>query len=174
MQNVARDIIVQLKFKHGREGVIVIIGGGIVDVRLAGGVAKLFATRLGRLNALKIAGVLPPSRVPLVRWQIVRVDVRLPMRNGSAGEIDKRHGASERVIKEERGLISLEFVWQNAARLQIRHLARGERDHFTYAFMESGRRSNSQHVRNLRARVSFEVMAMSKLMVSGKKPARIW
>ena len=43
MQNFARDVVVQLKFKHSRKRVIVIIRRGIVDVRFRGGVAKLFA-----------------------------------------------------------------------------------------------------------------------------------
>ena len=47
MQNFARDVIVQLKFKHSRERVIVKIRWGIVDGRLGCGVAKLFAAWCG-------------------------------------------------------------------------------------------------------------------------------
>jgi hypothetical protein len=52
MQNFARNLVVQLKFKHSRERVIVIIRRSIVDVRLGCGVAKLFATRRRRFDAL--------------------------------------------------------------------------------------------------------------------------
>ena len=45
MQDFARDVIVQLKLKHGRERGIVIVSRIIVDVGLGRGVAKLFATR---------------------------------------------------------------------------------------------------------------------------------
>src|SRR5215475_13689188 len=173
MQNLARDVVVQLKLKHSGERVIVIIRRRIVDMRFASGVAKLFATWFGRLNALKIADVFPPARIPLVRRQIVRIDVCFPVRHGSAGKMNEWQRAGERVIKQERGLIGIEFVRQNATRLQIRHLARRERDQFAYAFMESGRRSNSQHIWNLGTRVSFEVMTVPKLVVSRKKPTRI-
>ena len=123
MQNFARDVIVQLKFKHSRERVIVIIGWGIVDVRLGGGIAKFFAAWRRRLDALKIADVFPPARIPLVRRKIVRVNVRLPMRHRAAGKINKRDRAGERVVEKKCGLVRLELVRQNAARLQIGHLA---------------------------------------------------
>ena len=69
MQNFARDVVVQLKLKHSRECVIVIIRWGIVDMRFGGGVAKLSAARRGQFDALKIADVFPPARVPLIQRQ---------------------------------------------------------------------------------------------------------
>ena len=83
MQNVARNVVVQLKFKDSREGVIVIVRRSIVDMRFRGGVAELFAARFRRFDALKIADVFPPGRVPLNRRLIACVDVRLPVRHGS-------------------------------------------------------------------------------------------
>ena len=66
MQDFPRDVVVQLKLKHGRERIIVIVNGVIVDVRLGGGIAKFFAARLRRLDALEIRDVFPPARVPLI------------------------------------------------------------------------------------------------------------
>ena len=45
MQDLARDVIVQLKLEHGRERVVVIVSGSVVDVRLGRGIAKFFAAR---------------------------------------------------------------------------------------------------------------------------------
>src|SRR5580700_2830602 len=42
MQNFARDVIVQLKLKHGRERVVIIVGWIVVDMGLGRGIAKLF------------------------------------------------------------------------------------------------------------------------------------
>ena len=67
MQNVTRDVIVQLELKHSRECVVVVVSRGIIDVRFGGSVAKLLAARLRRFNSLEIADVFPPARVPLVR-----------------------------------------------------------------------------------------------------------
>jgi hypothetical protein len=109
MQNFVRDVVVQLKFKHGRERVVVIVCRSIVDVRFGGGVAKLFAARFRRFNALKIADVFPPARIPLIHRQIARVDVGLPVRHDAAGKINKRHRARECVVQKERKLIGLEI-----------------------------------------------------------------
>ena len=45
MQDFTRDVIVQLKFKNGRESVIVIVSRVIVDVGLGRGIAKFFGAR---------------------------------------------------------------------------------------------------------------------------------
>ena len=45
MQDLAGDVVVQLKLKHGSESVVIIVSGVIVDVRLGCGVAPFFATR---------------------------------------------------------------------------------------------------------------------------------
>src|SRR5262249_38517619 len=102
-------------------------------------IAKLFATRFRRLDALEIADVFPPARVPLICRQIVRVDVRLPMRHGAAGKINERDGAGERVVQKECRLVGIEFVRKNAARLEIRHLTGGKRNQLAYALMASRR-----------------------------------
>ena len=67
MQNFARDVVIELEFKHSRERVIVIVRRGIVNVRFGGGIAKLFAPWRRRFDALKIADVFPPARIPLIR-----------------------------------------------------------------------------------------------------------
>ena len=110
MQNFARNVVVQLKFKHSRERVIIIIRRRIVDMGFRGGIAKLLASRRWRLDALKIADVFPPARIPLIHRQIARVDVGLPMRHDATGKINKRHRAGERVVQKECGLIRIEFV----------------------------------------------------------------
>src|SRR5215469_3222617 len=96
------------------------------------------------------------------------------MRHGAAGKINEWHRAGERVVQKKCGLICIEFVRYNAPRLQIGNLTCGERNQFAYAFVESGRRSNSQQIRNLRTRISFEVMAVPKLVMGSEKPTRIW
>src|SRR5438874_6988648 len=95
------------------------------------------------------------------------------MRHRAAGEINERHGAGERVIQKECGLVSVEFVRQNAARLQIRDLAGGKRDQFAYPFVESGHGAEPQQIRNLRTRIRFEIIAMPELMMRSEKPPRI-
>src|SRR5262249_17787923 len=80
----------------------------------------------------------------------------------------------ESVIQKECGLIRIEFVRQNAARLQIGDLAGRQGNQFAYAFVESRRRSESQQVRNLRPRVSLEVVTMPELVMRGKQPPQIW
>ena len=109
MQNVARDVVVQLKLEHGRERIVVVVSWRIIDVRLGSSVAKFFAARRRRFDTLKIGNIFPPARIPLICRQIVRVDVRLSMRHHAAGEINKWNRAGQRVIEKERGLVCIEF-----------------------------------------------------------------
>src|ERR1700751_2902330 len=102
MQNFARDVIVQLKLKDGSKRVVVIVSRVIVDVRFGSGIAKFLAARRRRLDSLKIGNVLPPTGVPLVCREIMRIDVRLPMRHGARRKINKWDRASQRVIEEKR------------------------------------------------------------------------
>ena len=115
MQNFARDVIVQLELEHGRERVVVVVSRVIVDVRLGSGIAKFFASRRRRLDALKIGNVFPPARIPLICREIVCVDVRLPMRHHAARKINKRNRAGERVVQQKCCLIRIEFERQHAA-----------------------------------------------------------
>src|SRR6185436_18946071 len=103
----------------------------------------------------------------------MRVNVRLPMRHRPARKINKWNRPGECVVEKECGLIRIEFVRQHAARLQIGDLTGGKRNQFAYAFMESRRRPKPQQVRNLRPRVSLEVIAMPELMMRSEKPSRI-
>src|SRR6266545_166916 len=95
------------------------------------------------------------------------------MRHYAAGEIDERNRAGECVIQKEGGFIGLKICRQNAARLQIRHLTGRERNQLANAFVKSGCCPGSQQVRDFRARVSLEVIAVTKLVMRGEKPARV-
>src|SRR5438105_11920869 len=101
MQNVARNVIVQLELKYSRERIVVVIRRIIIDVRLGSGIAKFFTTRRRWLDALEIKNLFPPSRVPLIRRKIMRVNVRLPIRHRAAGEINEWHRAGECVVQKE-------------------------------------------------------------------------
>ncbi len=57
-QNELNELTVrQLKLKHGREGIVVVISRVVVDVRLGRGIAEFFASRRRRLDPLKIGNV---------------------------------------------------------------------------------------------------------------------
>ena len=45
MQNLARDVIVQLELKHGGERVVIIVSRIVVDMRLGRGVAEFLTAR---------------------------------------------------------------------------------------------------------------------------------
>ena len=171
MQDLARDVIVQLKLKHSGERVIVVIGRRVVDVCLGRGVAEFFPARRGWLDALKIGNVFPPPRIPLVGRQIFLVNVRFPMRHHAAREINERNRARERVVEQEGGFVRLKVSRKNAARLQIRDLTRGQRNQFSNPFVKSGIRAETQQIWDFRTRIGFEIVAVAKLMMRGEKPS---
>src|ERR1700730_2503491 len=122
------------------------------------------------LDALHVADIFPPAAVPLVGREIVRINVRFPMRHRSAGEINKRNRLRERVIKKKSVRVRLEIGRQYSARLQIRHLTGSERNQFADALMKSWSGAGSQQIRNLRARVGLEIISVAKFVVRGEKP----
>ena len=58
VQNFPRDVVVQLELQHRGDGVAVVVGRVVVDMRLGRGVAKFLAARGGRLDALELLRVL--------------------------------------------------------------------------------------------------------------------
>ena len=72
---------------------------------------------------MEIGNVLPPARVPLLGRKTLRINVGFPMRHRSAGEKDERNGAGESVVEQKCRRVWFEILRQDAARLQIGHLA---------------------------------------------------
>src|SRR6266516_3395840 len=96
------------------------------------------------------------------------------MGHHAAGKINKWNRAGERVIQKKRGFICFEIDWKNFARLQIRDLTRRERNQFANAFMKSGRSAEPQQIRNFGTRVGLEIISVTKFMMRGEEPARVW
>ena len=95
MEDFARYVVVQLKLKHGGDGVGVVVAGGIIDVRLGGRIAEFLASRGRRFHSLEVAHVFPPAGVPLFRRQVLAIHVSLPMSHSAAGPKDERQGPGE-------------------------------------------------------------------------------
>src|SRR5438034_11817465 len=96
------------------------------------------------------------------------------MRHHTAREINEWNRARQRVIQKERGLIRFKVGWQYFSRLQIRYLTRGKPNQLADTFMESGRRAQSQQIRNLRTGVGFEIIPVTEFVMRDEEPARIW
>src|SRR5437867_9746476 len=94
------------------------------------------------------------------------------MRHHTAREINEWNRARQRVIQKERGLIRFKVGRQYFPRLQIRDLTRSKRNQLANAFMKSGRRAQSQQIRNLRTGVGFEIITVTELVVRAEEPAR--
>ena len=105
MQDFARDVIVQLKLKHGRERVVVIVSRVIVDVRLGRGIAKFFAALVTAVRRPGNRRRISTSARSIDRAADFRVNVRFPMRHHAAREINERNRARERVIEKKRRLV---------------------------------------------------------------------
>ena len=174
MENFARDVIVQLEFQDCCNSIVIIIGGRVVDVCLGGIVGPLLAAFFRGFDSLELTHVIPPAIVPVVRFQLVRVDVRLPMRHCPRCEENKRHGPGKRVIEEERRLVCLEVGRQNFFGLQIRHLARSQRGQLANPFMETRICSDAEKRRHFRPSVGEKIMAVPQFMMGGKEPFGVW
>src|SRR5204863_7346352 len=79
----------------------------------------------------------------------------------------------ERVIQKEPGCVRFEIGRQYAARLQIGHLTRGERNQFADAFVKSRRGTEAKQVWDLRPGIGFEIIAVAQLVMRGEKPSRV-
>jgi hypothetical protein len=67
---------VQLKLEYGGERVVVVVRRIVIDVRLGGGIAKFFAARRRRLDALKSTDIFPLACVPLIYQQRGKIFVQ--------------------------------------------------------------------------------------------------
>ncbi len=76
---------------------------------------------------------------------------------------------AERVVEQERGFVGLEIGGQDAERLQVRNLARGERDEFAEAFVEGGIRAGAQQRRHFGPRVAHEIIAVPEFVMRGDR-----
>ena len=82
---------------------------------LGRGVAPLFASRAGRFDALHVADILPPAGVPLVGWEVLRINIRFPVRHCARGPEHKGKRTRQRVIEEKSGGVSFEIGRKEAA-----------------------------------------------------------
>ncbi len=177
VQDVRRDVVVELEEEHVGERVVVVLRGVVVDVRLGGGVVERRADGgprgVRRHDALELARQLPPARVPLVRRQVLGVEVVLEERHGAGRERDE-HGVVERLAQERLDRVwRLDVLGEQADALQEARLERREPHQAADGLVVGAVGAAAQHRRHLGTRVGKVIVDVAQLVVRRLVPVGV-
>ena len=90
-ENLARDVVVKLKLDRRGDGIVVVLRGVVVDVRLGGGVAERLRSLARRRDPLVLPDQRPPGRIERTIGDPTRVKVVLEPRHHARRPWEEHH-----------------------------------------------------------------------------------
>ena len=97
-------MIVELELDQGCHGIVVVLGGIVVDVGLAAGVAKIRGALARRHHPLILRYVLPPAVLPVSHRQVVLVEIVFEVGHGAGGKGQEHDRLKRRLQQRRRGV----------------------------------------------------------------------